>query len=356
MSDHTVCDRENLEFLDEQSVVYQVLFGFSTQLSRFWGVVPPSSIKLKGILQNLFAHPSFDMLSQLAGLAGPDSSRMFSFHNRRFRVWLILSYALAALLFFFLLLIVQFLFVYWNAVASDFFKGYRTFLGFVVLGIFVTVAYSVIVRVVSMILDKRFAESICIYTVLNLVLELSRPDILTRPDRKKILLYRIKYLARMTLLLAARFASDDDSNQTWVQKHFRKMTSYIQERERWAIAPTETTLADLRRDFCRLAPLYISGMYGSFSYQEEIDEQKESPPSWQQRLINGLPRFVGIILPLILMGLYLWIPDLFPRIELDSGVVTLVFLAWLLLSIDASLELGIVASLTDLAKGIKDLG
>ena len=74
-----------------------------------------------------------------------------------------------------------------------------------------------------------------------------------------------------------------------------------------------------------------------------------------QRLASGLPRFFGIVLPLTLMGLYLWRPDLLPFINLSPDVVTLIFLAWLLLSIDALLNLGVVSGLANLAKGLKEL-
>ena len=81
----------------------------------------------------------------------------------------------------------------------------------------------------------------------------------------------------------------------------------------------------------------------------------ELPASVRGPIITGLPRTLGIILPLMIMGLYLWRPTLFPFITLDTSTVTLIFIAWLLLAIDAGLKLGIVAGLTNLAKGIKEL-
>ena len=65
---------------------------------------------------------------------------------------------------------------------------------------------------------------------------------------------------------------------------------------------------------------------------------------------------VGIIVPLVGLGLVVWQPNLLESLGVDKNVVSLIFIAWLLLAIDASLKLGIVAGITELAKGIKTLG
>ena len=130
---------------------------------------------------------------------------------------------------------------------------------------------------------------------------------------------------------------------------------YVLERGRWLIAARQETLPALRRDFRALAPIYITGNYGDFAWANLLRAEGGQPASVGQRLASGLPRFFGIVLPLTLMGLYLWRPDLLPFINLSPDVVTLIFLAWLLLSIDALLNLGVVSGLTNLAKGLKEL-
>jgi hypothetical protein len=192
--------------------------------------------------------------------------------------------------------------------------------------------------------------------VLGLLIDLSRNDVLIRSDRKRILIRRIDYLDMTILLMPSVYASNNKTTQDWSRKHFKQMSFFIQERARWVIAPLDTTLTDLGRDFFELAAILIKGNYGEFSWQDPVEEQEISSLKWQRRIINGLPRFLGLILPLILMGLYLLKPTLFPFIrEGGQTIVTYIFLAWLLLSNDASLKLGIVAGLTKLAKEIKGL-
>jgi hypothetical protein len=135
------------------------------------------------------------------------------------------------------------------------------------------------------------------------------------------------------------------------------MAHFLEERARWAAAPTETTLTDLRNDFYNLAPIYINGNYGSFTWKDAGQEKTdEIPVSWQGRVLRSMPRVFGVSLPLILLGAYLLLPGLFPFLNLDKNVVGLVFFGWLLVALDTSLNLGIVSGVTKLAKEIKDLG
>jgi hypothetical protein len=236
-------------------------------------------------------------------------------------------------------------------------KNYITYILIATLiGLMVFVTASLTFRVSSIILNRHFVLSECIYNGLGLLIDLIRNDVLIRSDRKRLLLRRIDYLAMTILLMPSVYASNNKPTQEWSRKHFRQVSLFIRERARWVIAPLDTTLTDLRRDFSELAAILIKGNYGEFSWQHPVEEQETSSLKWQRRLVNGLPRFLGLILPLILMGLYLLKPELFPFIKKDhQAMVTYIFLAWLLLSIDASLKLGIVAGLTKLAKGIKGL-
>jgi len=60
------------------------------------------------------------------------------------------------------------------------------------------------------------------------------------------------------------------------------------------------------------------------------------------------------ILPLRFMGYLLWESQWITSVGLQS-VVTLIFIGWSLLIIDAFLKIGIVNKLVNLAKGIKEL-
>ncbi|MCB0212972.1 MAG: hypothetical protein KDJ52_26755, partial [Anaerolineae bacterium] len=185
--------------------------------------------------------------------------------------------------------------------------------------------------------------------------DLCHDDVLINPDKKKDLMLRLDYIASRTLMLASRYSSRNERNQDWANRHFKEMELYVRERERWIIAPVASTLENLRSDFYEISQIYIIGNYGDFSWQDLYVATDIITFRWYQRLIKGIPRLVGIMLPLLLMGLYLWQPGLFPAIQIDANVVTLLFMAWLLLAIDATLNLGIVTGLANLAKGLKDL-
>lgn len=223
-----------------------------------------------------------------------------------------------------------------------------------VIWLFMFVIVRIALRIASAVTNKNFAESICSMIVAYIVIDLSRDDILSDPRKRKVLVTRISDLARVTLLLPSRYASRDESNQEWLKKHFKHMQLYVAERARWAVVPTEFTLSDLRRDFYELATIYVDGSYGRFSWppQELISER---PMHWKERLFSGIPRFVGIVLPLILMGLLLWKPFYLKPIGVESNIIALILIAWLLLAIDAALKLGVVAGIANLAKEIKNL-
>jgi hypothetical protein len=132
------------------------------------------------------------------------------------------------------------------------------------------------------------------------------------------------------------------------------MELYIRERERWVLAPTGTTLANLRHDFYNLAGIFLTGSYGSFTWLSEFSLPEDRPLTWSQFLTStGIHVFVAV-LPLMFMGYLLWESRWITSSGLQS-VVTLIFIGWFLLIIDAFLKIGIVDKLANLAKGIKEL-
>ncbi len=210
-------------------------------------------------------------------------------------------------------------------------------------------------RLTFRFVNRYFAETICIRESLHLLLDLRDDNVFYDPDRKKILQYRVDYLAKATLLIASRYASKDKDNLEWIETHFKKMESYIQEREKWIIAPGSTTLKDLRDDFTNLLLIYLNGEYGRFSWDDKVSPPKISRFIWLQNLGGFLIRFLGVLIPLAIMGVYLWQPSLFPYINVDPTIITILLISWLLLAIDTIFKLGVVSDLVSLAKGFKDL-
>jgi len=206
-------------------------------------------------------------------------------------------------------------------------------------------------------INRRFAPSLCVYAAYGIILDLSDDSALSSPSKKRRLQKRISQLARFTLLLRSRYASRDRLVDGWSNDHFQNISRIITERERWVIAPIAGTLGDLRIDFSKLIEIYLHGLYGEHAslLPEPPAEQEEVPQSLWWEKVRRIPPLLGMLVPLILMGTYLWRPESFPLLDLDAETVALIFISWLLLSIDAVLDLGIVRNLVDLAKGIRGL-
>ena len=66
----------------------------------------------------------------------------------------------------------------------------------------------------------------------------------------------------------------------------------------------------------------------------------------------ALVHLTGIVLPLAILGYALLNEKYF---GLDPSQIAIIFIAWLLVSIDFTLKLGIIAGLINLAKEIKEL-
>jgi hypothetical protein len=210
-------------------------------------------------------------------------------------------------------------------------------------------------RIMYVLFGKMYAPSLCANSVVMVNFFLLPDNALTNPEVRKKLLAHIRDLAQNTLLLPLCYRSTDAATQRKAFRHFKELESYVRERERWAIAPADTTLDDLRRDFKELASIYITGRYGLFRWQDAGGDEPAPPVSRWKGISAAVLRFVGFILPLGLIGAYLWQPELFPGVEVEKKVVVLIFIAWLLLALDVGLKLGVVGQLTSIAKGIKDL-
>jgi hypothetical protein len=205
------------------------------------------------------------------------------------------------------------------------------------------------------VIEKIRAESICVREVLYILFELDKEDSLMKPINKSMLLYRMDYLSKINLILETRINS---KSNVWVDDHFKNIYEYIQERRRWVASPTKNTLNDLRRDFIFLGNIYVSGQYGEFKWENLSLKTKNSKESNKLNLLKLSGRFLGISLPLLMMGLYLspstssW----FHGINIPKNTVTYVFFAWFLISLDITLKLGIVESLVKFAQGLRELG
>lgn len=224
----------------------------------------------------------------------------------------------------------------------------------VVLILFLFVAIGVANRFSYFVTLRYFPDSMCIQSLIYLVLDLARCQNPLTPYQKKNLLGRITFLLKGTRLLINQY-NLNTRTLNWAKKHFQQIESFIQEREKWIIAPIDSTLEDLQQDFYNLALIYLTGNLGNFEYDNEVDLLDNNPNNNFKKFIIGIPRVVfGVMIPISGLLIISLRPDLITNI-IDIKVLGLICVGWLLLAIDVILKLGIVSSVIGIAKGIKDL-
>lgn len=240
-------------------------------------------------------------------------------------------------------------------IENAFLAVFAVIMFYCIIILFTIIVTRIAVKTASTLIDKNFADTLCAATCVYLVIELNRDDVLAHPKKKKALIARLNDLARNTALLPLCYASKNEINQIWAKEHFTQMEQYIRERERWVIAPSESTLLDLRRDFYNLAIIYITGGFGKFDWTTTFSKLELAQTTQIRSLVSGLSRTAGVVLPLIFLGIVLWQHSQLEAVGLGANLVALILIAWFLLAIDAALKLGIVAGVINLAKEIKNL-
>jgi hypothetical protein len=385
--DHRVLDTIKLEFLDQSWLASKLIFLHATLVMPF-GFSPLISVKLKihrdwqledlicvlGLSQSGFRKNNkfftylsrqlmlgllkifpcpLNILGYELGFRTIELQKLLTFHYFRSLYWLVLTYITFLILVF--LGVIPFFTYYFSLFPLS---GYDPIVqtSIVLLVIVIVIAFLIIgSRLIFRFIDKYFVESLCVKDAIYFFFDLKGDQSLSRTDKKMLLLSRIRRLAKTTHMLATRYASDDKENQFWLSNHFFEMENYIRERERWIIAPKPTTLQNLENDFYELIYIFISGNYGNFQWRNATHPRIPKSNRMQRIFRSGI-RLTGFAIPLIILGGYLLNPNFFPFISIDPSIITLIFIAWLLLTIDITLKLGVAAEVTNIARGIKELG
>lgn len=194
----------------------------------------------------------------------------------------------------------------------------------------------------------HIAESICVLECLRILTELLQDEILSSPIKKKNLLTRMEILASTNLLIPASYPHRA-SRKSWVEQHFKAISAYIHDRQCWLLTPKENTLENLRNDFHGLTRIYISGLYGEFASEKILADKNKDILSQTPKIL----KVIGYFLPPFIIVFILINPSINPG--LNEDLLSLFFMAWLLIGIDRYLNLGVVESVLDLARGLKDL-
>lgn len=213
-----------------------------------------------------------------------------------------------------------------------------------------------LIKLSGLLLDRLFADTLCVRASLGVLVELVSPQVLDNPLRKRILLAYINELARFTQLLHLTFASPSEEENEKIRKRFRALESHIREQARMAIFPTEKTLDNLRENFMALTKIFISGRYGDFPYaEEESNPTPVKPLTWYEVFGKWFGRLVGLGLPTAALYFLIVRPEYFSNLPVNPNTISVVALAWLALSLDSILGLGVTARIVATAKEFKDL-
>jgi hypothetical protein len=216
------------------------------------------------------------------------------------------------------------------------------------------IAFSIIFRIEQTIADKYFADTLAVVACLSLLQELLREDVLTLSAYRQKLQARLNYLSRALILLAYRYSSSSSETDQKVYQHFRNMERFVRETEYRVVAPCTDTLVELRQDFLGLLRILISQRYGEFQPEPvEIQPVPKAPRG------NGLFRLLvslsGTIVPIVILYIIYSNPTKISNLGINGNTLTLIAVAWLLLSIDAAFKLGIVDRISGLVRTFRDL-
>lgn len=349
---------DNYVFYDKLSWYSRFNYVVSISMYRF-AKTPPI---LPPIRHKKFFKKLMLTLTELGRTVGINNEKMLEIldaHQKRYIYYKFMAASLSFVIGYIPVLITSLLVgivVFFIAMALNLNIDSPSFIAFLTTVItttmYITILYGI--RVAGFIVDRRFADTLCIVTSLYLLIELSRDDSLLIPNRQREILTRIRELARTIMVMPYLYESPNNANNLWIRDYFKRIEDRVREFERWVIAPQETTLSDLRKEVNELTHLFISRNHEAASYElPSIPE--DTLQSHTNRITSLFGRIIGLAIPGFILSMLYFYPDQINNTGLDKNIVGLISLAWILLTIDASLGLGVVERISGLAKTIRDL-
>lgn len=307
------------------------------------------SYRYKG-LKGLFTTVKPDEIGRTIRIEPANIEKEFDNHMERLRLYDLLTSFLLTSFSALVVVLVTILVAFLNIAPLKWFIPLSFNVISIPLGL---IAVTLGIRITTLLVDGRFADSLVLLSTIYLMHDLQQNDDLSNPDFRRAVLERIRILRRNVLLLSQTFANtSSDKNKASIEQ-LANIEEYIREREGWLIVSKKNTLSTLRKDFDKLAVILISGHYGEFksSAKRKIKDIVATPLTFTDKLLQ----FIGIIFPYIVLLTLYFKPEYIKNIGLDTTTTFLVAVAWILLTIDVRLKLGFVERITGLAKTMKEL-
>ena len=342
---------DDLRFIDECSWFTRLPFDWLNLLQKLSGitsVIPP--VVYKGIKGSLKSVP-IDVIARALGITDAQSSILIGLHKQRLkqRLWALLS------MYFIILLIPIFLivFIYIEEILVIISSNLVIFM--MVYIPFVYVFGGVAMRLSGMLVDKHYADSLTVLITLFALCELTRDDVIAHPRRRLSLLKKIDTLARLTRLLGVKTPGGSENTREWSWKHFRNLEHYVRENERAIIAPTHDTYANLKEKILSLFELYLLANYGDDVWNGRSPDVQQIDENQGNRWGKYFRGVMGLLVPGVLLILISIYPKFVDQSVIEPQTLSLIFLSWLILALDASLGLGIIDKIAKTAKQLRDL-
>lgn len=303
--------------------------------------------------------PDLTRLGKVIGLKSEEETRCLLAHEQRLKKYhrlsplIMLAYYFPVMIVIGTILIIA-TFSLMEKSDTAFFEYVLIVPFFVVLMISIMMAVLTGQRIAAAILDRSYADSLAFAACLNLTIELSLNDLLL-PEERSIAIKRALGLRKFLTLLSYRYAITSSRSIDLARQHYKKMEYYIGDIERQILVSNARTQRKLMGDLFWFTKILLTSRYAEFKYTKKIRISEEKVESNPRRILQGVFRIIGAVLPLLLfLGLLLY-PDRFKFLGSYGNIVALVSLAWLLLAIDTLLGVGIIDRASTLAKAIKEL-
>ncbi|HNE03024.1 MAG TPA: hypothetical protein PLT08_00790 [Anaerolineales bacterium] len=314
-------------------------------------VYRPTIYKKKRTIWKL---PRFRDVAKLIGLYNMESDSYLGWHNRRLGIFMTLlffsevaislslimpfAYGLPGLMRILLLL------------SGNINLTITLLLAFCLL----LLTYRIAFTMSTLLLERKFAETLCIMQITYILLELTRQDVIR--SRKHDLLNRINFLANKLILMGMNYAGNDEVNKKWAFDLFNKMSRFVRERERLVIAPTENSLEQLRQDFFRLGKIIASGNYGSFEFEAgDVEITDQRPKSLSSQIFIIAIRVLSVAIPIFILIFMFNSTEAFDQLNINRDSVFYISIAWLLFALDDLIGIGIIEKFLNLVKVSKEL-
>lgn len=342
--------------VNETQLEYHPLSGFGRWLRGLIATIPPNPpYRYKRLLMRLMHALKFDRIGKEIRVEPEIIETYLKAHATRLRTYDRLStniyYGLAFVIFIPIYIYFNYLGNQVNSILLSLLLRSTSFLFQLVVGGF---AALLSIKIVGVLLDKRYADSLVMLSSLYLIIDLNQPDELINPEFKRRILERIHILRKNIILLSQTFTDVNSGGNQEAIARLKDIEGYISEREGWVITPKKNTLGLLRKDFDKLAMLLISGQYGEF--KSKVKSKKVETVSVPLTFTDKVLHLIFFLFPYILLLILYFKPEYIVNLGLNITTVFLVCIAWILITIDARLKLGFVERVTGLAKTMKELG